>query len=281
LSSRQENAATPVVWRRHIAVSRAVGAIRRPTRYERLTLGLIVAVLTLVPALISATHTRSKVQIGLAPLPHAALVRDTPVSYVTRMVGPDLRLDLALLASQSAPYIDKSFARTVRVFPAAGGSGQAVTIRGTSTSPVWALSVLRVIGAKIAATSRADFAFWERARTVDLPAYEHTLARHDLSPAARKRLLAVVRFVKGATGAEPPATPLQVGKATVTRNGVWGKITAAMPGHPQSANPIWAGVAGFILAIALCFVWLSRFSWTQSGCSSLRSPVEAPPDLDA
>jgi hypothetical protein len=263
-----------------MAVSRALGAIRRPTRYERLALGLIVAVLTLVPALISATHTRSRVQIGLAPLPHAALAAETTVSYVTRMVGPNLRLDLALLASQSAPYIDKSFARTVRVIPPTGGGGQAVTIRGTSTSPVWALSVLRFIGAKIAATSRADFAFWERARAALLP-YEHTLARHDLSPAARKHVLADILFLKPVAGAQPPATPLQVGKATVTRNGVWGKITAAMPGHPQSPNPIWAGVAGFTLAIALCFVWLSRFSWTQPGRSSPRSPVEAPPDLDA
>jgi hypothetical protein len=276
VSSRLEDLVTPEVQRRLAADRPAAGAALRMPGYQRWMLILVVVVLTLVPALICASGTRSSVRIGLAPVSRASQSPGTLLSYVSGVVAQDLQAHVVVLANQLAPGVDRSFYRTLRVDPAIVGGTSGATISGTSTSPGWALKVLRFEAVKIATTAPRNRAYWRTAHEVWLPALERRLAKHDLPPAARRRILAEQAFVRVVAGREPPAGPLRVGNAVVTLHGLQAKIIAAMPGNPRPANPIWAAAAGFALAMALCLAWVSQFRTRAARCATVRSPVETP-----
>lgn len=247
-------------------------ATGRVPRSERVMLILVVVVLTLVPALVCASHTRSRVQIGLAPAPNTPQAPGAPVSYVRALVRHDLQAHPTALASQSATHLERSFYLTLRVDSAVATGQEGVVITGMSSSPAWALKVLRSEAAKVAATSRQSAALWREVHDVLLPEYGRRLAKHDLSPAVRQRLLAERAFVTAAAGSQPPAGPLEVGRAAVRLQGLRDRILYAMPGDPRPANPIWAAAAGFALAISICFAWVSQFSSRVEKRATARSP---------
>jgi hypothetical protein len=276
VSSSLEDLAAPAAQRQPAADWPTGGAPRRLPAYQRLMLVLVVVVLTLVPALICASGTRSRVRIGLAPVSRASQSPGTLLSYVSGVVAQDLQAHVVVLANQLAPGVDRSFYRTLRVDPAIVGGTSGATISGTSTSPGWALKVLRFEAAKIATTAPRNRAIWRRAHEVVLPALERRLAKHDLPPAARRRILAEQAFVRVVAGREPPAGPLQVGNAVITLHGLRDRIVAAMPGNPPPANPIWAATAGFALGMALCFAWVSRFRSREARTATMHSRVETP-----
>jgi hypothetical protein len=251
---------------------------RRMPAYQRVMLVVVVVVLTLVPALISASGTRSSVRIGLASAPGDSPAPGTLASYVRGIVEQDLQAHKVVLVKQLSNDVDSSFYRTLRVEAAVVSGRSGVTISGTSTSFGWALKVLRYEAAKVATASRQGQAFWRRVHYVLLPAYERKLARPGLSPADRRYLLGRETFLRIAAGPEPPARPLQVGNAVVTLHGLRDRIIAAMPGSARPVNPVWAATAGLALAMALCFAWVSQFRSRETRRAAVRSGVVVSPE---
>jgi hypothetical protein len=217
---------------------------------------IAVVFLTLGPALISSSRSgRSTVRIVVAPVPNTAQAPGSTISYVRAMLGPALRAYRFTVAAQGTKASDSSLYPTVRVEEAKVG-GHAVAIAATTSSPALALDELRFVAHTIAVSSRQSAASWLQATRVELPLYERELARHDLSPAERTAVVAKRKFVRAAMRPGPPAGPLEAGHAVVQRAGFWDKLIARLPGDPTRPSRLWAGAAGFVLAVALCFGWV-------------------------
>ncbi len=228
---------------------------RQIPRLERWALVLVITVLTVGPVLISISRTGPKrVHIVLSPVPHARQAPAPTLAYVRQLVERESQ-NLAQGSSSGATNLpSRGFLRSLSIAAPSDGPDTDVTITATSRSPRTASAFLTSLAAGITATSRGESAIWLQSTDV-LPVLQHSLAT-PLPPAQRRRLVKELKFIRAAIGFGRPAGPLRAAGAVIEREGFWGRLIARLPGNPSRPSAVWAGLAGFLLALALCFGWI-------------------------
>ena len=234
----------------------AVGGRWRALRpVERVLLGLLVAVLAVVPALVTGRRSssyRSEVALAVVSPPPAGAA--DPVARVRLQVNS--RFVQGLMAARAGGSVGAlpAGARTVGVRRAADGS-IVLSVPGTDPSSARRLADQIASGladqSRLAAASRKQMAR-------KLAMIDRALRAPGLTAARRRRLVAERRFAGIALQGQRQSAEFAVRRVATTprRNAVDRVVAGVHAGDATTPPALWAGIAGLLLGLALSGVWL-------------------------
>jgi hypothetical protein len=231
---------------------------RRLGRRERVVMALAVVALALVPALFSALRPAtlySEMRLSPELGERAAPGRMAP--YIERMVvSRGVRDRIAGTRSRWYWLVDLELTE-VRATPAAPG-GQGAFVRVPGSTPGEAQEVARVIARHAIAQSR-DAATRRATTRAALAMVDRALRRPGLSAARQAELERQRTFIVVQGRNQRGVAPLQLASGpTRPDGGVVDSLArnVVAEGVPRP-NPLWAGLVGLLLGLALCALWLA------------------------
>jgi hypothetical protein len=231
---------------------------RRPATGERLLLGLVIALLTVVPALVAAARPssyRSEVELRV-PQPEARRL-EPPRAYVTSFVGgPILRGHMMELLGDAWPQY-RPLSERIAVTAGRREDGGRVIVAVPAERPSQARELAGFVAEKLLADAALKYPARRRARAA-LARVERALREPGLEPARRRELLARRRSAEATAAVYVPIVPLRAsGPATQPKLSGIDSAVRRLLGHDQPPpSPLWSGFAGLLLALALCALWL-------------------------
>ncbi len=229
---------------------------------ERALLALAVLLLTLVPVAVSLARPAVRwSELVVAPAAGAPTARGSPAEQVSRLVRDrsfQARVDDE---RDSAWFTLESRLDDVEVSAVAGDPSR-VRIRVPARTRAEALGVARSVAAVLTAQGRTAprMVAVGRARLREIDA----ALRGRPAPARRRQLLTERRFIGVAIAnvvavevVDPPSRPSRTATEALIE-----KLDES--GAPRP-SPLWAGLAGLLLGLALCCLWLARPSDERAG----------------
>jgi hypothetical protein len=227
---------------------------RRPAG-RRATLALAVLLLALVPVGISLARPAVRwSELAVARAGGGSTPRGSLVEHVRRLLR-DGGFRARVADDQDSPWFAyESRLGDVDVSPAAQDPSR-VRIRVPARTRTQALGIARSVAAVITAQGRAapEMVAIGRARLREVEA----ALRDPLTPARRRELVAERRFIGVALAnvvplevVDPPSVPARTTVEALIE-------TLDESGAPRP-SPLWAGLAGLLLGLALCCLWLAR-----------------------
>jgi hypothetical protein len=220
----------------------------------RVLLAALVAALVIVPAVVTSERSATyRSEVTLAASRQAADPGGNPVAYVRSQLNS--RLVRGLIAAQSGGSfgaLPEAGSARVR-----GGAGGTITLSVPGPTPTTARTLADRIALGLAAQSR-ESAARHRALEAQRTVVAAGLRMKGLSSRDRRELRLQLRFVTAALTRRSGGVDLEVARraSLPERNVVDRAMAAAGIGDAATPSPVWAGMAGLLLGLALCCVWL-------------------------
>jgi hypothetical protein len=229
---------------------------------QRALLALALLLLTLVPVAVSLARPAVRwSELVVTPAPAALTPRGSASEQMGRLLRD--RSFRARVADErdSTWFVLESRLDDVDVAAVAGDPSRA-RVRVPARTRAEALGVARSVAAVITAQGRAAPKMLAVARA-RLREIAEALGDRP-APARRRQLLTERRFIGVAIGnlvalevVEPPSLP-----SRTTTEALIEQLDES--GAPRP-SPLWAGLAGLLLGLALCCLWLARPSDERAG----------------
>ena len=234
------------------------GRLDRLGRRERVVMALAVLALAVVPALVSALRPATLwSETRLAPEPGERARPGLMAPLIERWVSlPVVQDRIAFTRSRWYWLVDLDLA-DVEASPA-GPGGQGAFVRVPGRTPGEAQEVAEVVARQLVKHFRGAAKRREGTRRA-LLVVDKALRDPDLTPARRDELLRQRRFINvQARGDEGVAALRVVSRPTRPDGGVVDGVTRRVvsDGVPRP-HPLWAGLAGLLMGLALCALWLA------------------------
>jgi hypothetical protein len=246
-------AATP----ERAATDRAPWSPRRVGRRERVLLALLVAVMTVVPALVALARADSyRASAELVSADRRDSAPDALAYVREQLASPFVRNSVIKQVGASWTGEDEFYA-DIQASPGPEGGPPSVVVGASGESPADARRTAGIVARELASGTRELARRIERgARAVAL--IERELATPGLSAERRRRLRGQAAFIRAEAAGQRDAVVLRLaGEPSGPPLNLADRVVDALrPGSAPRPAPLWAGLAGLITGLALCGLWL-------------------------
>jgi hypothetical protein len=221
-------------------------------------LGVFVIAMTLVPIFVSATRpTQVTSEVVIEPVAGSKVSEGATAAYARRV----LRLNLVqhtIAATRSRYWTLIGLGHVDVDVEAVGRGGQAAKLSVADRTRAEAQKLANAAALAVTARSRGAPARHARARA-KLRKLAQALRDPGVSPKRRSQLIATRQFIGFDARLDAGAVALRVaGPATRPAGDRIDRVVSAVaPDLAPRPSPLWAGVAGLLLGLSLCALWLA------------------------